>query len=86
MAAWDTTFGVNGQLLIGFGSALTIQQDGDIVVTGVSENALLVARYLPDGSLDTRFGVAGTASAPFPQGVEATDVKVQTDGKILASG
>jgi uncharacterized delta-60 repeat protein len=82
----DTTFGVNGQLLIGFGSALTIQQDGDIVVTGVSENALLVARYLPDGSLDTRFGVAGTASAPFPQGVEATDVKVQTDGKILASG
>jgi uncharacterized delta-60 repeat protein len=82
----DTTFGVNGQLLIGFGRALAIQQDGDMVVTGVGENTLLVARYLPDGSLDTRFGVAGTASAPFPQGVEATDVKVQAGGKLLASG
>jgi uncharacterized delta-60 repeat protein len=82
----DASFGVNGQVLIGFGRALAIQQDGDIVVTGISENALLVARYLPDGSLDTRFGAAGTASAPFPQGVVAEDVKVQADGKILASG
>ena len=52
-----------------------------------SVNAFAVARYNPDGSLDTTFGNGGTVTTDF-LGAEddAFSVLIQPDGKIVAVG
>jgi uncharacterized delta-60 repeat protein len=63
-----------------FGDALAIQPDGKIVVGGI-RGALV--RYLPDGSLDASFGSGGIVVEPSRM---ITDLALQADGKILATG
>jgi uncharacterized delta-60 repeat protein len=67
--------------LEGFG--LTLQADGKILVPGYNE-AFVVARLNPDGSLDTGFGTDGTADIEVA-GL-AKSITVQGDGKILVAG
>jgi uncharacterized delta-60 repeat protein len=66
--------------------ALAVQPDGKIVAAGVGTTFLL-ARYNPNGSLDSSFDGDGVASAPMPYPFSAANaVAVQADGKIVAAG
>ena len=96
----DTTFGGGtGRVTTDFNGNhdesedLILQPDGKIIVAGwtiLQSNSnlvsLAVARYNPDGSLDTTFGGGSgkvqTALGYF--GTGRTDVALQPDGKILA--
>ncbi len=85
----DDTFGVHGVVITDLGStneeakALVVQEDGKIVVAGNSGTYPAVVRYLPDGSIDTGFGVAGIA-APAMGLLNA--VAIQDDGAIVVGG
>ena len=73
-------------------TALAIQPDGNIVVAGDIGNAsdsdrnFALARFLPDGLLDTSFGTFGRVSFGFGAKEVARAVVVQPDGKIVAAG
>ena len=74
-----------------FGQGMALQPDGRIVVVGQRSNNLnpdfAVARYRPDGRLDTTFGDGGTFTLDFfGAGDVASCVAIQTDGKILVAG
>ncbi|HYF54489.1 MAG TPA: hypothetical protein VEA41_09545, partial [Salinarimonas sp.] len=72
-----------------------LQPDGKIVVAGVAvtstrDNDFAVARYNPNGSVDTSFGGTGTITINISGRVASTDwargVVVQADGKIVVVG
>jgi uncharacterized delta-60 repeat protein len=71
---------------------VTLQEDGKILVSGKSYNTdyrfvPVVIRFNANGSLDTSFGVNGVAGVPVTEvDNEFTKVRVQSDGKIVASG
>ena len=91
----DTTFGGGtGRVTTDFdgnfehSARVVIQPDGKIVVAGVSNGnrtGLALARYNPNGSLDTTFGGGSgkvlTETPNWPGHV--VDVALQPDGKIL---
>lgn len=72
--------------------ALTIQPDGKIVGAGqvaslITESQVALARYHPDGSLDSSFGVGGKTTTDFASGVElASAIVRQSDGKLVIAG
>ena len=99
----DTLFGVNGFITTDVGEFdsirdLAVQSDGKIVAIGVSYiyydqpekqvNDFIVARYQPNGALDSCFGINGGVN--FQDLLGSTDivgeVKIQPDGKILVAG
>ena len=94
----DKTFGVGGKVQTDFpglaavASSVVVQPDGKIVVAGGAfplftfAGDFKVARYNPDGSLDTSFGEGGIVTTTFPEGSYASDVALQADGKIIAAG
>ncbi|MFH7599664.1 calcium-binding protein [Streptomyces racemochromogenes] len=95
----DPTFDGDGKVTTAFagGSAgardVTLQSDNKIVISGRSgynypSNAsdFTLARYNPDGSLDTSFDGDGRVTTPFPGPGVANGVKVQPNGKIVAAG
>ena len=81
----DTTFG-NGGFAVsksldsqpGISSALALQADGKILVTGAD----LIGRYTSEGQLDTTFGSSGIAAL---NSAIATAIALQSDGKILVT-
>jgi uncharacterized delta-60 repeat protein len=93
---FDATFGTNGMVVTNFGGAnslndLTLQSDGKIVAAGDRNfgglvNKFLVARYLPDGSVDTSFGNSGAVETLYGAKSSAQAVTVQPDGKIVTVG
>jgi uncharacterized delta-60 repeat protein len=72
--------------------ALAVQPDGKLVVAGQvhtpagSEGDLALARFLPNGQLDTAFGDLGRVWWGFGQFDTAAAVAVQPDGKIVVAG
>ena len=94
----DITFGNRGKVRTDFPglaavpSSVVIQPDGKIVVAGGAFPLFTflgnfeVARYKPNGSLDTSFGDGGIVTTIFPAGSYASDVALQSDGKIIAAG
>ena len=99
----DPSFGSLGAVATGFGdltasaNAVLVQPDGRIVAVGVSGagayselNDFALARYFPDGSLDTSFGNGGKVVTHFPgvdnTGSRANGVALQPDGQLLVSG
>ncbi len=68
------------------------EYEGFIVAAGGSgnndgNNAVTLARYRPDGSLDTTFGIPGTGKVVTPNFLgTAAHVAIQSDGKILIGG
>jgi uncharacterized delta-60 repeat protein len=95
----DETFGSGGKLLTDFAGynddamAVLIQPDGKIVAVGSAKDPFTfydfaLARYLPDGTLDTAFGQGGRKRTDF--GVQNFDrahsAVLQPDGKIVAAG
>lgn len=90
----DATFDTDGKVTIPFGrsaSAMAIQSDGKIVVSGVQNNGgyndFAVARLNADGSLDTTFDTDGKVTTDTGgRGERTYSVAIQTDGKIIVAG
>lgn len=92
----DTSFGDDGKVTTNFfgredeARAVALRQDGKIVVAGLATSSggirgLGMARYNPDGSLDTSFGVEGKVT-DFAAIGEANAMLIQPDGKIVVGG
>lgn len=95
--SFDTTFGTNGIVTTPIGggddrcTSVALQKDGKIVVAGSAHNGsntdFAVARYNPDGTLDTSFSTDGKQTTDFLAGNDvAQAVAVQPDGKIVVAG
>jgi uncharacterized delta-60 repeat protein len=71
---------------------LAVQPDGKLVAVGAviqptsGESDFAVARFMPDGELDTSFGLYGHATFSFHNLDYATGVAIQPDGKIVVGG
>jgi uncharacterized delta-60 repeat protein len=87
----DETFGSGGIVTTGFNGqsastyGIDTQADGKIVVAGHLVNAqYALARYLPNGDLDTSFGANGTITYPIGANFyQGADMIIQPDGKII---
>jgi uncharacterized delta-60 repeat protein len=99
----DPNFGNDGKVLVDFGAGgenglygVALQPDGKIVVVGTAFTAstnpfmsdFALARYLPNGSLDTRFGNGGKVITNFGGNVEAAvAIAIQPrDGRLVLAG
>jgi uncharacterized delta-60 repeat protein len=69
---------------------LALQRDGKIVAAGwmlgTDRADMAMARYNPEGGLDSSFEGDGKVVAPFPMSSAAFEVALQRDGKILTGG
>ncbi len=78
----------------GGGRALAIDSAGRILAVGLRHDECVpsapfewgIARYLADGSLDSSFGVGGTATVRFAGTPGAKAVAAQPDGKVVVVG
>jgi uncharacterized delta-60 repeat protein len=93
----DPSFGSGGVVttVIGTGmqldthaGAVALQPDGKIVAAGYStEPRVALARYMPDGSLDTSFGSGGIVTTRMGMLFSgASALALQTDGNIVVVG
>jgi uncharacterized delta-60 repeat protein len=88
----DPSFGVGGKVLTGFaGTQAGIQGlalDGQLIVaagytTTNSATDFALARYLPDGSLDTSFGLGGRVTTDFGGIDFGTGVALEGNGVVV---
>lgn len=93
----DSTFGVGGRVDVSFGyltiqaNAIARQADGKLVVAGSLYNqgiwSFAIARFNTNGSIDGSFSSDGLRTLTWGGDVAvATDVAIQSDGKILVAG
>ena len=96
----DPAFGTGGKVLLAAGdgadaavNGLAVQADGDVVAAGSAvagtDTEVAVARLLPSGTLDPRFGTRGVVTTPDPAGVvyeAATSVVVDAAGRVVVGG
>src|SRR6266511_1903342 len=94
----DTSFGTGGKVTTDFGSgidvawAVAVQPDGKIVAAGYAfatghPYLIALARYNPDGSLDTSFGLGGKVVTVWGGHDDyITGIALQADGKIVGVG
>lgn len=88
----DTSFDGDGIVTTDLGTqsddarALVIQPDGRIVVVGTAGEDIALARYTPDGKLDTSFGAGGFKITDLGFEDVATGVALTPDGKIVIAG
>jgi uncharacterized delta-60 repeat protein len=91
----------NGRVLTRLGDfadstaqAVAVQPDGKIVVAGDARfdslfgthREFVIARYMPDGTLDTSFDGDGMAHVRIGENSYAADLALQKDGKIVVVG
>jgi uncharacterized delta-60 repeat protein len=90
----STDFTGNGD---DFARAVVLQPDGRVVVAGQTggrfsiipsaDTSFGVARYNPNGTLDTSFGTGGRVVVDFGSGHDSANaIALQTDGKIVLAG
>ncbi len=90
--ALDATFGTLGKVRTDFASSsdhaycVTIQPDQKIIAAGTSNSLMALARYLPNGSLDSTFGTGGKLTTADFGYSDAWAVRIQGDGKIVTAG
>ena len=87
----DPTFSGDGKQTTDFAGAdrangVAIQADGKIVAVGRGGLGFALARYNPNGSLDTSFSGDGRQTADFLGADRANGVAIQANGKIVAVG
>lgn len=87
----DPSFGDNGKVVGDFMEttrfeAMALQTDGKFVATGARGLELMVARFLPDGNLDTSFGTDGFFYDDMGSSADGYKVLIQADGKIIVFG
>jgi uncharacterized delta-60 repeat protein len=82
----DLGFGAEGKVTTGVPGGverIALQPDGRIVVVG----GRTLARYLPDGRLDTSFGSGGqVTSSVYGSSDKLRGVAIQPDGRIVVAG
>ncbi len=87
----DSSFGNNGLKIsplsdgYGIGTAVAVQNDGRIVVTGYLGNGVTVFRFNIDGSFDNSFGTNGKTTW-FSDVSFGSGLAIQSDGKIVVGG
>lgn len=92
----DETFGEEGIVIrpgedVDIGRAMALQEDGKILVCGErrkssGEKALILFRFLPDGTLDPQLGDSGTVT-PLPEyWASGYSVLVRPGGAIVVTG
>ncbi len=94
----DSSFGINGIVSTTFaggyskGSPIAaLQKDGKIVVVGIypafDNESPTISRYLPNGKIDSGFGVNGLVHKVFPsKRVFGEAIGIEPDGKIVIAG
>jgi len=91
----DPSFDGDGRVLTDFGGFdrpfdVVRQPDGKLVAAGVSfingSEDFSLARYHPDGSLDTEFGVLGRTVTDLGGNDGVFALVVEPDGKLVAAG
>jgi uncharacterized delta-60 repeat protein len=93
----DATFGVNGVVKSQFGIGgrwhdIALRPDGKIMAAGTFydanyRNYAVVARFLPNGDVDTGFNGVGSIVSQISQDQQyASSLALQPDGKILVTG
>ncbi|HET7487171.1 MAG TPA: Calx-beta domain-containing protein [Acidimicrobiales bacterium] len=93
----DTTFGTAGKVTTSFAAgdnenveAVLIRPDGKIVAVGTSyaaDDDVALARYNPDGSLDTTFGSGGKVVTGLPASDDdAYAAALRPDGGLVVAG
>ncbi len=94
----NVTFDADGWTATSFshndtGHAILLQPDGKIIVAGqangevnVYEGDFVLARYNPNGSLDTTFDGDGKLTTRFGAASSAHALALQADGKIIVAG
>ncbi len=95
----DSSYGQGGAAICDFGPginhylcAAALQSDGSMIVVGdagyvISKSTFAIARFTPNGSLDSSFGTSGKSMPDLGFGSEyARDVTLQPDKKILIAG
>lgn len=86
----DSTFGYKGMTITAYSGSIqsiVILPNGKILAGGFLGNIML-AQYLPDGKLDSSFGVNGIVVPYFPamRYTYCYAIKLQDDGKIVMTG
>ena len=95
--SYDNTFNDDGKAFVDFfggvdfASAVKVQADNKLIITGGSVPAgshrrFVLVRLNPDGVPDATFGVDGLATADFGASAFGKDVEVQADGKYVVGG
>ncbi|EAS18612.1 putative hemolysin-type calcium-binding protein [Flavobacteria bacterium BBFL7] len=96
----DTTFGTNGLVLVNINAnskdnanAMYVQPDGKIIIAGTSDSDaslfgtywdVFVSRLMPDGSLDTTFGINGHVKTNLgTNDDEVWEVAVSSTGEVF---
>ena len=70
-----------------YAAAIAVQPDGKIVAGGSVGYNFALARFRPNGALDTSFGSGGTVETDLAPGDDAGwDVAVAPDGKVVLAG
>jgi uncharacterized delta-60 repeat protein len=93
----DTTFGTGGKVLTPIGAggfaavrSLVLQAGGTIVAAGIASadhDKFALARYKPDGSLDSTFGSSGIVLTQVGQGDALLNALITDDsGRLVAAG
>lgn len=91
----DSTFDGDGKVITDFtefpgrpdtATDIIVQGDGKIVVTGNNYWDFALARYNPNGSLDSTFGGDGMVTTDFGGADNARAMAIQTDGKLVSVG
>ena len=71
----------------GGGAFCVIQQaDGKLVITGIRQGSVVVARYNLDGKLDTTFDSDGVLTTDLIRTAYGYSIIQQADGKLLVAG
>lgn len=91
--SFDTSFGENGKVKTTLPGAyatlfcLALQSNNKIIAAGISNGKFALVRYLPDGKIDSTFGVNGTVLNNFEtHDLSNCSMVLQKDGKILVAG
>jgi uncharacterized delta-60 repeat protein len=88
----DSTFGTGGTVLLDLGAtddaftSIAVQNDGKILLGGMSAGQFFVSRLEPNGSSDVSFGTAGIATTTFDKPINSLSVLLQADQRIVLAG
>jgi uncharacterized delta-60 repeat protein len=88
----DSTFGIGGTVLLDLGAtddaftSLAVQNDGKILMGGMSAGQFFAARLQTNGSLDASFGTAGITTTTFDKPINSLSVLLQADQRIVLAG
>lgn len=90
----DSSFGNGGLVVTDLGGGtddagaftLVLQPDGKLVAAGAATENFVLARYHPDGSLDSGFGNGGVVLTDFGADSGAEALVLQPDAKLVAAG